>query len=405
MFYGDPIVIPGEPTYIYAIYTPKNVASGLPAGWAYPNAGTLRYQVLKAKDNSLVQDWVTVNVNGVYDDPIQTVNSGAQVDPDAGLKCLVNSTSGGCATGYTDLVTLLGQTGSVAAVLDYTRQLQPTMQNNADGTVSPKSAVSYDQRNWSWTTCTYQNVGSLGMELNAQTDRYMVMPNGKYSQMGMSSQRTQAPTQPFNISAGVAPGYVPSLSAYVFDTVTPGNPITQAGAIPSITYLAPISETGSSTPTQSITLNSNQGGNIYVSNLASVTQATVTLNGLLNSWGLWVNGNAAVGLNMSGPGPFYRSSPSQGITNFWDQTVDTWIPAGCGPSDNGDFCWDAYMGREWNPNFVFYQNGGGNNSTRWNVGTWDIKNFLSEGNNSFWDAGGPYAYGNATITVVQKACQ
>lgn len=245
VFYGDPIVIPGEPTYIYAIYTPKNVASGLPTGWAYPNAGTLRYQILKSKDNSLVQDWVTVNVNGAYDDPVQTVNSGAQVDPDAGLKCLVNNTSGGCVTGYTDLVTLLGQTGSVAAVLDYTRQLQPTMQSNADGTVSPKSAVSYDQRNWSWTTCTYQNVGNLGMELNAQTDRYLVMPTGKYSQMGTASQKTQAPTQPFNISSNVAPSYVNVLPAYVFDTVTTGNPIVQAGTVPNIVNLAPITETGS----------------------------------------------------------------------------------------------------------------------------------------------------------------
>jgi len=245
VFYGDPIVIPGEPTYIYAIYTPLNVASGLPTGWAYPNAGTLRYQIMKSKDNSLVQDWVTINVNGAYDDPIQTVNSGAQVDPDAGLKCLVNKASGGCTTGYTDIVTLLGQTGAVATVLDYTRQLQPTMQSNADGTVSPKSALSYDQRNWSWNTCTYQNVGSLGMELNAQTDRYLVMPTGKYSQMGNASQKAQAPTQPFNISANVSPGYVNALPAYVFDAVTTGNPIVQAGSLPNIVNLAPVTETGS----------------------------------------------------------------------------------------------------------------------------------------------------------------
>lgn len=392
VLYGDPIVIPGTPTYIYAIYTPKSVASGLPSGWAYPDAGTLKYQVLKTKDNSVVQNWVTLDVNGVYDDPVQTVNSGVSVDPDKGLKCLINATTSGCTTGYADLNTLMGQTGVIAAVVDYTRQLQPTTQINSDGTVSPKASLSYDQRNWSWTTCTYQNIGSLGMELNAKTDRYLVLPSGQYSLMGSSSLKSQAPTQSFNISSGVSPAYVSALSAYVFDPVTSGTPLTQAGAMPNIVNLAPISETGTSNPTQSITLGQNQGGGIYVSSLSSVTQATVTLNALLNSFGLWVNGNPVVGLNMSGPGPFYRSSPSQGIADFWDQ----WVGYCCDEDGN------SYNG--WNGNFVFYQNGG-NNSARWNVGTWDIKNFLVQGNNSFWAAGGPYAWVNATITITQQACQ
>ena len=374
VFYGDPIVIPGEPTYIYAIYTPKNVASGLPAGWAYPNAGTLRYQVLKAKDNSLVQDWVTVNVNGVYDDPIQTVNSGAQVDPDAGLKCLVNSTSGGCVTGYADLVTLLGQTGSVVAVLDYTRQLQPTMQNNADGTVSPKSAVSYDQRNWSWTTCTYQNIGSLGMELNAQTDRYMVMPNGKYSQMGTASQKTQAPTQPFNISAGVAPGYVPSLSAYVFDAVTPGNPITQAGAIPNIINLAQISETGASSNTINAQLSmGNWGGlaqnstySFYISEFNSMQTSTVSVDALDDGGIVAINGRTVFAGNRSGPRYWLTGdSPSNYEWVMWEQ--DGWSSG---------------------------------------LGTVDIRGYLQQGNNVmqiYWGGGSGGLV--STLNIIQKPCQ
>lgn len=395
VFYGDPIVIPGEPTYIYAIYTPKNVASGLPAGWAYPNAGTLRYQVLKAKDNSLVQDWVTVNVNGVYDDPIQTVNSGAQVDPDAGLKCLVNSTSGGCVTGYADLVTLLGQTGSVAAVLDYTRQLQPTMQNNADGTVSPKSAVSYDQRNWSWTSCTYQNVGNLGMELNAQTDRYMVMPNGRYSQMGTASQRTQAPTQPFNISAGVAPSYVPSLSAYVFDTVTPGNPITQAGAIPNITNLAPISESGSSLNTTNIVLSKNQSTSFYVSNPATVQTATVSINYLDDGGVVAINGRTVFAGNSGGP-------------KYWMTGYDPGRHA-CYPyQTSGDYScdWEGNCGYNFNyiyvPECVMWEQ----SSWGYNYGTVDVRSYLVAGNNSFvayW--GGAYGDINTTLHIDQKPCQ
>ena len=396
VFYGDPIVIPGEPTYIYAIYTPKNVASGLPTGWAYPNAGTLRYQILKSKDNSLVQDWVTVNVNGAYDDPVQTVNSGAQVDPDAGLKCLVDKTSGGCVTGYTDLVTLLGQTGAVATVLDYTRQLQPTMQNNADGTVSPKSAISYDQRNWSWTTCTYQNVGNLGMELNAQTDRYLVMPTGKYSQMGTASQKTQAPTQPFNLSSGVAPNYVPALSAYVFDPVTTGNPITQAGAVPGIVNLAPISESGSSINTTNIGLSRNQSTSFYVSNPSTVQTATVAINYLDDGGIVAINGKTVFAGNSGGPRYWMTGyPPGRHACEPWNSP---YAAVSSGWSDEGGY----YENREYDPLCVMWEQ----SSWGYNYGTVDIRSYLVAGNNTFatyW--GGAYGDINTTLHIDQKPCQ
>lgn len=396
VFYGDPIVIPGEPTYIYAIYTPKNVASGLPTGWAYPNAGTLRYQILKSKDNSLVQDWVTLNVNGVYDDPIQTVNSGAQVDPDAGLKCLVDKSSGGCVTGYTDLVTLLGQTGAVATVLDYTRQLQPTMQNNADGTVSPKAAVSYDQRNWSWTTCTYQNIGNLGMELNAQTDRYLVMPTGKYSLMGQASQKSQAPTQPFNISAGVSPSYVSTLSSYVFDPISAGNPITQAGAIPGVVNLSPITESGSSLNTTNIGLSKNQSTSFYVSNPATVQTATVSINYLDDGGVVAINGRTVFAGNSGGP-------------KYWMTGYDPGRHA-CYPyQQSGDYScdWEGNCGYNgfnsiYVPECVMWEQ----SSWGYNYGTVDVRSYLVAGNNSFvayW--GGAYGDINTTLHIDQKPCQ
>lgn len=400
VFYGDPIVIPGEPTYIYAIYTPKNVASGLPAGWAYPNAGTLRYQILKSKDNSLVQDWVTVNVNGAYDDPVQTVNSGAQLDPDAGLKCLVDKTSGGCVTGYTDLVTLLGQTGAMATVLDYTRQLQPTMQNNADGTVSPKSAVSYDQRNWSWTTCTYQNVGNLGMELNAQTDRYLVMPTGKYSLMGQASQKSQAPTQPFNLSSGVAPNYVPVLSSYVFDVVTPGNPITQAGAIPNIVNLASITESGSSTTTQPVDMNygsGTQSATVYLS--AAPVRAVVNYYHADNYGQLWVNNRLVAGNTLG----WMRDIRSL----YWG----SYPYDSCGWDDWGNYsCSTQYYSEltdATGSHGAFYDD-----NCNWGCrGTspgWDITGYLQKGNNVITmacaNAGGADGC-NLSITITTTPCQ
>jgi hypothetical protein len=302
-------------------------------------------------------------------------------------------------TGYADLVTLLGQTGSVAAVLDYTRQLQPTMQNNADGTVSPKSAVSYDQRNWSWTTCTYQNVGSLGMELNAQTDRYMVMPNGKYSQMGTASQKTQAPTQPFNISAGIAPSYVPALSAYVFDTVTPGNPITQAGAIPNIVNLASITESGSSTTTQPVDMNygsGTQSATVYLS--AAPVRAVVNYYHADNYGQLWVNNRLVAGNTLG----WMRDIRSL----YWG----SYPYDSCGWDDWGYSCTTQYYSEltdATGSHGAFYDD-----NCNWGCrGTspgWDITGYLQKGNNVITMAcanvGGADGC-NLSITITTTPCQ
>ena len=400
VFYGDPIVIPGVPTYIYAIYTPLTVASGIPAGTTYPNAGTLRYQVLKVKDNSLVQDWVTLNVNGAYDDPVQTINSGSTVDPDKGLKCLMNKNSSGCTTSYADMVTLLGQTGSVVAVVDYTRQLQPSMQNNSDGTISPKTAVSFDQRNWSWTTCTFQNVGAVGMELNAQTDRYLTTPDGQYSKMGTATVKSQAPNQAFNLSTGVAPSYVNSLSAYVIDPMTPSHPITQAGAVPGIVNLAPITETGASTSTQPISMSYGSGTQSTTTYLASApVRAVVNYYHADNYGQLWINNRLVVGNTLGWMrdirGLYWGSYP-------YDS---------CGWDDWGNYsCSTQYYSEltdATGSHGPFYDD-----NCNWGCqGTspgWDITGYLQQGNNVITmacaNAGG--ADGCAvSITITTKPCQ
>jgi len=396
VFYGDPIVIPASPTYIYAIYTPLSVASGLPAGWAYPDAGTLRYQVLKVKDNSLVQMWVTLNVNGAYDDPVQSLNTGINVDPDKGLKCLMNKNSGGCTIAYSDMVGLLGQNGSVVAVVDYTRQLQPTMQNNADGTVSPKTAVSYDQRNWSWSTCTYQNIGSLGMELNAQTDRYLAMPNGQYSKMGTATQKSQAPTQPFNISAGVAPGYVSALSSYVFDPISAGNPISQAGMIPGIINLAPISESGSSINTTNTGLSKNQSTSFYVSDPSKVQTGTLSVTYLDDGGVVAINGRTVFAGNSGGPKYWMTGYPPG------RHACEPWNSPYAAVNGGYDEWGNPYESREYDPLCVMWEQ----SSWGYNYGTVDIRSYLIAGNNTFatyW--GGAYGDIHATLRVEQKPCQ
>lgn len=211
--------------------------------------------------------------------------------------------------------------------------------------------------------------------------------------MGTASQKTQAPTQPFNLSSGISSSYVPSLSGYVFDPVTTGNPITQVGAIPNITNLASITESGnpSSTFQQQVyagpgngyctatsrgrctAMHSTQTISFNVSNVASVTQATVSIDHLDDGGVVAINGMTV-----------FAGNPCSGRCRggaYW-LTRD----------NPGNWGW------------VFFEQSNG-----WGyIGTVDVTSYLVNGNNTFTvDWGGTF-YGDitTTLTVAQRtACQ
>ena len=169
--YTDPKIISDIPSFVYVNYTPKKVVSGLPASWAYPNAGKYSWNLIDKNFGNLTAATL-VDTNGAYDEPVaQTTKpyttpypagcsidtndaSGDMVcDPDYALKCLIDKTSdAGCPTTYSDIKTLINANGADGAYIDYSRQLQPVYDTvtNPDSSTSEvaRVGISVDTRVW-----------------------------------------------------------------------------------------------------------------------------------------------------------------------------------------------------------------------------------------------------------------
>ena len=140
--YGALQVRASVPVYLYAVYTPLRTAAEVPARWAYPQAGTLRWQLVDAQWQPLGP--VTVlQTNGVYDEPAQADHADQvdQVDPVdpvdqtaagaapavaplQGLNCLVRHAPACNSGAAPDLLTLIAKSGADGALLDYRRPVQ-----------------------------------------------------------------------------------------------------------------------------------------------------------------------------------------------------------------------------------------------------------------------------------------
>jgi len=246
--YGDPIVIPGTPVYISVTYTPLAVGQGLPQGWQYPNAGVLQYQVIQISNGQPVTAMQTINVGGAYDAPAQVIGA-APIDPDAGLKCLMNKTSSGvCPQGYADIVSLIGNASASYAFVNYVRALNPVYISNGSGTVSPQMTIDYNLRIIHVASCSsgsYENIGTYGYALNQQTDTFFAMPTGQYSLIKSSNLQSQSPTQSFDLFKSINSSSMSTIGSQVIDFYTAGNPLVSSSSLPSIAYLAPLTYSGS----------------------------------------------------------------------------------------------------------------------------------------------------------------
>lgn len=231
--YGKSRLIDESPLYVYAVYTPKAVAEGLPDGWAYPNAGTIQWQMVDAEMLAATPIQI-IDVNGAYDAPNATENqapplpAGCSVggdglvscNPDFGLECFINKQSHpDCPTGYKDVMTLIDENGAAGAFVDYGRKLQPVY----DDVESPpgsgnyvgvaRVAVSVTARKWvpgrryffisKGGNARYLNSGSVGYELLNQVDRYRVDIDGFTQKIGINVSTTISPTLTYSKSVAL----------------------------------------------------------------------------------------------------------------------------------------------------------------------------------------------------------
>jgi len=237
--YDSPEIISDIPSFVYLSYTPLKVAAGLPQSWQFPNAGNYTWNLVNSSLGNLTTP-ATVLTNGAYDEPVAQTTmpytlpypngcsidtndvSGQMVcDPDYALNCLINKTSdAGCPAAYSDVMTLMNNTGADGAFVDYGRTLQPVYVAVTDGdgnvTSNPVVAVSIDTRTWHVGKrfffispgggTTFSETGSYGFQLMNQVDRYQVSPTGSYLFMGTKSSITISPTQSFFKTVSVPPG-------------------------------------------------------------------------------------------------------------------------------------------------------------------------------------------------------
>lgn len=242
--HGVPRVVDSDPSYVYATYTPKSVAVGLPAAWSPPDAGLLKWQ-LRRRDGTPVTDWATINTNGAFDEP--TLDG---VDPNWGVNCLANMAyDATCPVAYGDVKGLIAANSASSAIIDYVRKVQPVYTPNGDGTQSPSMSVSFDSRNLthnhSCSNGTYRNTGRFGFTLQNTLDRFSFDP--KVATPNLLNRMTStgiSPTQGFDFSQVTALSQS-QLDPQVINPFDSGGSLIASNTVPGMSYLAPISEDGS----------------------------------------------------------------------------------------------------------------------------------------------------------------
>lgn len=246
--YADVKLLDEAPQTLYVSYTPKKVAEGLPNGFAYPDAGKIKWNMMDSSGNA-ISAITTIDVNGAYDEPTAQVDApdplpagctrnpdDGQVacDPDYGLKCLINNQSDpGCPTAYKDVRQLIEDTAPAATIVDYTRKVQPIYEDvdNGDGTSTSvaKTAVSIDTRTWKAGRpfffispaggTTFSETGSYGFELLLQTERYRVDNDLSYMNLGIKQKVVMSPSQSFAKTVVPPPGAI--CAAYTYKIIDP----------------------------------------------------------------------------------------------------------------------------------------------------------------------------------------
>lgn len=248
IIYADPRVTDPDPYYVYAVYTSKQVAAGLPSSLAYADGGKFKWQLIK-KDGTPLTAMTSLDVGGAFD--VITVADGTSYDPDWGVKCLANLASGACPTisGFTDVKTLISSNSATGSVIDYMRKLEPVYTDKGDGTQQAVMSISFDSRklthNNSCTNGTFRTQGRYGLTLNSTYDRFSYDGLSAPVLMGRSNSTSFSPTQTFDNSR------VTSLSAAglgnsAINPFSQSNDMVDASTISGVQYIAPISEDGNS---------------------------------------------------------------------------------------------------------------------------------------------------------------
>ncbi|MCP1121010.1 hypothetical protein [Robbsia andropogonis] len=266
--YAQPTIYNASPGFVYVSYTPLAVASGLPQNWQYTSAGVMTYQLFSTTGAAL-SAVASVDTKGAYDAPQASTTA---VDNDAGLKCLIDNTIGGCSTSYPSAKGLIGSLSASFAIVDYLRMVQPVY-NEVE---SPAGSGNYAQipavsigvtlRSWFYQTCTsksYRNIGYYGYTLLTQVDRYLVQGDGSYALQYSYQGSNASPYENYDYTRGLTDAEFTALSAYMIDPSNPSSTLLATSAVPNLVQLAALSEGASQAPTTYSVVSNGAYGSSY----------------------------------------------------------------------------------------------------------------------------------------------
>ena len=319
IIFGNPSVINPDPVVLWVSYIPLRLESGIDQSFALPDGGYLKYQV-RDKNNVPISETISVNTSGAYDEPTTTgageddqcgavegdmsgLNSGACVDSNAGLRCLMDKASTtGCVGGVPDVMELMDATGATYAVVDYTRRIKPkyvsisnpskdltdySTEETDPNAEAPEEIAAMtvnvaSRRLEKDADCNqvYINEGTYSYVLENYVERWMEDLDGNYHQLGDSSKTYTTPLTSYSLSM-VVPGKTASdLSAFLISPMAqdcvahpeyclvPTSAIYQLNSNPAI-----VDNSGNSGPLMSYFVPSSQetgglGINLYCAGLS-----------------------------------------------------------------------------------------------------------------------------------------
>lgn len=247
--YADAKMLDESPQPLYVLYTPKKVATGLPADSGYTDAGTIKWHLMDASGNA-VTSTTAIDVQGAYDQPEVDADApdplpaGCSRDPDTGaaecdiafgLECLINNQSKpACPTTYTDVRQLIDLTAPSWVIVDYARHVQPVYEpvEQPDGSYAEelKTSVNITKREWKVGKnfffispgggTRFLVEGNYGYELIMSMERYRVSSDDlSYTMLGIENSVTAAPTTSFAKSASVSGGQ--TCASYTYNIIDP----------------------------------------------------------------------------------------------------------------------------------------------------------------------------------------
>lgn len=255
IFAGDPKVTDPDPTLVYMLYTSLAAESGLPSTWTYADAGVLKWQ-LRKRDGTPATAWTTYNTGGAFDE--------TGTDSEFKVNCLANMSTAGCPTGYVDAKTLMAETASMSAIIDYVRKVTPAYDESQDSSTGetiyqPQMSVSYDRREYDRTGCSsgnFRNIGRKGYTLKTTLDRYQVQESDTRAiRINRFEGTSLSPTENFDVSQSVEMTSQ-SLSNQVIDTFS--GALVSSSTVRGLQYLAPITTYSTLTNANNLRLESTQ---------------------------------------------------------------------------------------------------------------------------------------------------